>query len=91
MYGRRWRKARRLYLTINPLCVFCQRDGQTTAASVVDHIKPHKGDAHLFWNESNWQGLCQPHHDSTKQRMERSEKNLGCDVNGNPLVKMEHW
>jgi 5-methylcytosine-specific restriction protein A len=24
-----------------------------------DHIKPHKGDPVLFWDQSNWQPLCQ--------------------------------
>ena len=39
-------------------------------ASIVDHIKPHKGDQRLFWGPSNHQSLCQPHHYSTKQREE---------------------
>jgi 5-methylcytosine-specific restriction protein A len=42
-------------------------------ASVVDHIKPHRGDRKLFWERSNWQPLCQHHHSSTKQRMERTD------------------
>ena len=50
-----------------------------------------QGKARLFWDESNWQALCQPHHDSTKQRMERSDKTVGCDINGNPLEKQSHW
>ena len=91
MYDRRWRKARRLYLTLHPLCVYCQEDGYTRAASVVDHIRPHKGDDRLFWDESNWQPLCKTHHDATKQREESTGKDVGCDVNGNPLVKLAHW
>lgn len=31
-------------------------------ATEVDHIKPHRGDMVLFWDESNWQGLCRSHH-----------------------------
>jgi len=34
-----------------------------TAAGVVDHIVPHKGDADLFWQRTNWQPLCKPCHD----------------------------
>jgi 5-methylcytosine-specific restriction endonuclease McrA len=90
-YDRRWRKARKNYLTMHPLCVYCEQDGQIRSATVVDHIKPHKGNARMFWDESNWQALCQLHHDSTKQRMERSGEAVGCDINGNPLVKMRHW
>jgi 5-methylcytosine-specific restriction protein A len=51
-----------LFLKRNPLCVHCYREGQLTPAYVVDHIKPHKGDYDLFWNEDNWQGLCTTHH-----------------------------
>jgi 5-methylcytosine-specific restriction protein A len=36
--------------------------GRTTEAKVVDHIVPHRGDAALFWAESNWQSLCVLHH-----------------------------
>lgn len=36
-------------------------------ATVVDHIKRHGGDQVLFWDKANWQPLCKPHHDSTKQ------------------------
>ena len=39
---------------------------------MVDHIKPHKGDETLFWDETNWQALCKPHHDIDKQREERN-------------------
>jgi 5-methylcytosine-specific restriction protein A len=33
-----------------------------TAATVVDHILAHKGDAGLFWKQSNWQALCRRCH-----------------------------
>lgn len=57
-YGARWRKAREAYLAAHPLCAECQRQGRVTAARVVDHIVPHRGDPQLFWAESNWQSLC---------------------------------
>lgn len=31
-------------------------------ATVVDHIVPHRGDQKLFWDRSNWQPLCEHHH-----------------------------
>ena len=34
-----------------------------TAATVVDHVIPHRGDSHLMWDESNWQALCKSCHD----------------------------
>jgi len=64
----RWRRARKRFLAANPLCVACLREGWVVAAEVVDHIKPHKGDAALFWDESNWQALCKRHHDEKTAR-----------------------
>lgn len=62
-YGRRWQKARAEFLADNPLCVRCRAKHRVTAATVVDHIVPHKGDQDLFWNRANWQALCKAHHD----------------------------
>ena len=63
-YNSRWRKARETWLRRHPLCVRCQATGDVTAATVVDHIVPHKGDSALFWNTGNWQSLCKPCHDA---------------------------
>ena len=73
-YGSAWQRARRAYLMRHPLCVMCTREGVTTAAEVVDHIQPHRGDKELFWNETNWQALCKLHHDSDKARQEHGTR-----------------
>ncbi|MCY7617506.1 HNH endonuclease [Bacillus pumilus] len=57
-YNSRWRKAREGYLAKHPLCQSCMLQGKRIAATVVDHIKPHKRDKKLFWDSSNWQPLC---------------------------------
>ena len=69
-YGYKWQKAREAFLYANPLCCYCQRIGRATAASVVDHKIPHEGNESLMWDESNWQPLCKPCHDSTKKAEE---------------------
>lgn len=69
----RWRQDRKRFLRKNPLCVFCKQRGKIVAATVVDHIEPHKGDMKLFWNKSNWQGLCKTCHNSIKKRIENKE------------------
>lgn len=69
-YNYKWQKAREQYLNANPLCVFCERNGRTAAAKVVDHIIAHRGDMVLFWDQGNWQGLCKSCHDSVKQSQE---------------------
>ncbi len=91
LYGRRWRKARREFLTHHPLCCYCEQESRVTPATEVDHIKPHRGDPALFWNEDNWQPLCRSHHSSTKQAEEKGQTRTGCDINGNPLGKLRHW
>lgn len=67
-YNHEWRKARAEYLADHPYCRMCGHP-----ASVVDHIIPHRGDKRLFWHRTNWQPLCQPCHDSVKQRQERQQ------------------
>jgi 5-methylcytosine-specific restriction protein A len=72
LYGRQWQKARAVWLRANPICigVQCIADGQLTPATVVDHIKPHKGDPAAFWDRDNWQSLCKPCHDSKTARFD---------------------
>lgn len=62
-YGRRWQKVSKAYLANHPFCVRCLDKGIHTHATVVDHIKPHKGDMSLFWDKNNWQALCKQCHD----------------------------
>ena len=62
-YGKKWQTERAEYLKNNPLCIKCRAEGIIEKATVVDHIKPHKGDQHLFWDKNNWQPLCKYHHD----------------------------
>jgi 5-methylcytosine-specific restriction protein A len=71
-YTTTWQKARAAYLAQHPLCVFCAREGLVKAATVVDHILAPHGDHEKFWDPNNWQSLCKPHHDSTKQRQEKN-------------------
>ena len=73
-YGRRWQKVSKLFLLKHPLCVRCKDDGKLTAATVVDHIKPHRGDQKLFWDESNWQSLCKQCHDKKTMTEDRYEE-----------------
>lgn len=78
-YGYRWQMARARYLQHNPLCVMCLP--KVVQATVVDHKIPHRGDQQLFWNEGNWQSLCKPHHDSTRQAEDKgsSRQRVGED------------
>jgi 5-methylcytosine-specific restriction endonuclease McrA len=68
---RAWKGLRAQRLAEDPLCTMCKAQGHLTAATVVDHVKPHKGDHALFFAYANTQSLCKPHHDRAKQREDR--------------------
>lgn len=63
-YDTRWQRYRLSFLATHPLCVMCQEQGRVVAASVVDHIKAHKGDQQLFWDPTNHRAVCKPCHDA---------------------------
>jgi 5-methylcytosine-specific restriction endonuclease McrA len=66
--------------------------GRQVAATVVDHIKPHRGDQSLFWDKNNnWAALCETHHNSTKQRDEARGFMSGSDANGRPIDPAHPW
>lgn len=90
-YSRQWSKARAGFLREHPLCAMCAARGLVTEAAIVDHIKPHRGDAELFWDPDNWQPLCKPCHDRHKQRAEKSGVVVGCGQDGLPLSATHHW
>lgn len=76
-YGRDWQRATKAFLAKpeNQICV-CGCGGKATT---VDHRKPHKGDARLFWDRSNWQPMTWPCH---------SRKTAAMDGGfGNPVVE----
>lgn len=91
LYDAKWRAARAAFLRRNPLCAMCQAHGRLTAAEVVDHIVPHRGDRAVFWDMANWQPLCKLHHDAAKQAEEKSGTIRGCDDAGNPIDPRHHW
>lgn len=62
----------------------CEGMERTTAATVVDHIEPHKGDVDLFYDSDNTQSLCKHCHDSIKQAHERG-RNIAVDADGWPM------
>lgn len=85
-YGSRWRRARAAFLAVHPLCVMCAAQGRTSAATVVDHIRPHRGDQVLFWDRENWQPLCATCHSSLKQAEEAGHARPAIGLDGWPLA-----
>jgi 5-methylcytosine-specific restriction enzyme A len=62
----RWRTLREYQLHIEPLCRLCLARGQVVAATVADHIVPHKGDWNAFVT-GKLQSLCVECHNGRKR------------------------
>ena len=70
LYGYRWQQARRRFIAEHPFCKPCMLEGRTTPTFAVDHRIQHRGNPALFWDESNWDPMCEAHHNA-KSRAER--------------------
>ena len=75
-----WRARRAAQLASEPLCRFCKANDRITAAAVVDHIVPHKGDWHSF-AFGEVQSLCKACHDGEKSAIDRRGYSVRVDVN----------
>lgn len=74
-YDYQWRRRREAHLAAEPLCRMCKANGLVVAATVADHIVPHRGDRALFLGEL--QSLCVHCHSSVKQREEIAMQRAG--------------
>lgn len=73
-YTRRWDRDAKAFRARYPLCGMrpngqppvmsqCHEAQRVTAATVTDHVIPHRGDQQLFWDAAhNWQSLCDACH-----------------------------
>lgn len=87
----RWRGLRKRKLIDEPLCRYCKQQGRITRATVVDHIKPHRGDESLIWDWGNLQSLCKPCHDSAAKMKDIHGVVPGVGVDGLPLDDQHPW
>lgn len=67
--------------------------GRVVMASVVDHIKPHRGNLELFLDADNLQSLCKRCHDGHKQAQEHNSDGIlrGAGHDGRPLDLAHPW
>lgn len=86
-----WKKLRLWKLRHDPLCKLCLARGRAVQASIVDHIKQHKGSLELFNDVENLQSLCVSCHNAIKQQQERSGYSKASDVNGYPTDINHPW
>ena len=78
-YTNEWLARARDYRRRHPLCAMCLKRGKVTPCQCVDHIIPHRGDEVLFWDETNWQSLCNRCHNGPKRREEEAARRLDRD------------
>ncbi|MEO4000324.1 HNH endonuclease [Mesorhizobium sp. CAU 1732] len=91
-YGlKAWKVAREAQLSGQPLCERCLQSEDVTAAAVVNHRIPHKGDWGLFIDPGNHESICAPHHDSLVRREEKRGYVVGSDINGRPVDPLHPW
>ena len=86
-----WYRLRHAQLQREPLCRMCKQLGRVTAANVIDHIEPHRGNLELFHDPANLQSLCKACHDGAKQSQERTGQLRGGDTEGRPIDPNHHW
>jgi 5-methylcytosine-specific restriction protein A len=84
-YNYRWQQLRKRFLRDHPLCSMCLAQGRLEDATVVDHIKAHRGGDELFWDPDNWQALCKQHHDGAKQSEDKRGFSTAVGADGWPL------
>ncbi|MFD1330786.1 HNH endonuclease [Methylopila musalis] len=70
-YTAQWDREARAFLLLNPVCAYCDADGRTAAAKVVDHLYPQRQWPGAFWERRWWVPSCRPCHDGMKQQVER--------------------
>lgn len=68
--SKRWKVLRAQVLSEEPLCRLCKEQNKITAATVVDHKEPHRGDETLMWDRKNLQPSCKSCHDKKTSRFD---------------------
>ena len=90
--GRSGARARIAFLREHPFCAMCGKALRGADAVGRPHIRPHRGDPVLFWDENNWQAPAASFvADSRKQRVEHGGIIGGHDENGMPTDKAHPW
>jgi 5-methylcytosine-specific restriction protein A len=86
-----WYKLRYKQLMKDPLCQMHLALQSVVRATIVDHIKPHRGNEDLFYDPRNLQSLCEACHNRHKQKQERSGHLVGHKADGLPVDPNHHW
>jgi 5-methylcytosine-specific restriction protein A len=69
-----WLSIRRAWLSRNPMCAYCTKEGREHFGTHVDHEPPHNGEWAAFVDESRFQTLCERHHNQKTARQTKFGK-----------------
>lgn len=73
-YSRAWDLASKGHVRNDPLCRYCLLIGEHRAATLTDHLYPHRRFEGVFWIKTYWISCCDDCHVVFKQRIERKGK-----------------
>jgi hypothetical protein len=90
-YDRAWSKARAMHLANHPWCVMCLAKGEYVQAKHVDHMTSIRQAPRRRLDRSNFQSLCDPHHNLITASIDSGDLSGACDVEGLPLDPTHPW
>ena len=79
-----WARRKRRQLQEFPFCKFCFERGETTIATIVDHVQPHRGDWTKF-RLGDVQSLCYDCHNGAKKMIENRGFDTRIGADGMPV------
>jgi len=92
-----WQRLREAKLSESPVCVVCEKRGQTAASTTVDHVTPISQGGAPFPELSGLMALCERCHNEKTAGFDRTKGNAtgrrfkGCDASGNPIDPADGW
>ncbi len=92
-----WQRLRVAKLNECPLCLVCEKRGETVLATTVDHIKPVKQGGDPFPALDGLMALCERCHNEKTSSFDKTHGNAtgrrfkGCDAHGNPIDPADGW
>lgn len=89
--SKEWKALRDDHLAKNPLCKYCNDFGRVVAASVVNHIEPHRGDKALAFDPANLESACETCHNVHSDAQDKGKTMAGCDADGMPIDPNHSW
>lgn len=88
--SQRWREKALAQFAAHSLCSRCSTDHRPVAASVANHVIPHKGNETLFW-EGELESVCAPCHDGAIRSEEARGHRIGMTIDGRPKDPKHPW